>query len=162
MGTGFAQSSYIGLKNPPIIGASGVLFLFLFLFLPSISLAASITHSLTAPSALSSIGRPSLRHTNVHQTLTGEALSPDSIKIPAVSALFADVQATTTSARIVVVCFPRRFSNALWRAALIIFHQDSRSNRALRSCALITVKQATTSADVVVVCFERHSSNADR
>jgi len=34
--------------------------------------------------------------------------------------------------------------------------------RAIRSCALITVKQTTTSAGAVVVCFARHSSNAER
>jgi len=75
--------------------------------LVSISLAATITHSYAAPSALLSIGRSSLpnqKHhqlyfsffvlSNAHQTLTGEALSPDSIKIPALSALFGDVHSS--------------------------------------------------------------------
>jgi len=72
--------------------------------LVSISLAATITLSYAAPSALLSVGRPLLpnqKHhqldfsffvlSNVHQTLSGEALSPDSIMIPALSALFGDV-----------------------------------------------------------------------
>jgi len=75
--------------------------------LVSISLTATITLSYAAPSALLSIGRPSLTNqkhyqldfsflvlSNVHQTLTGEALLPDSIKILALSALFGDVHSS--------------------------------------------------------------------
>jgi len=107
-------------KKPAIIGASGVDLTTANFYDPlphlhatysqsqrplfSISLAATITHSYDAPSALLSFGRPSLPNQkhhqldffffvlcNVHQTLTGEALSPDSFKIPALNALFGDV-----------------------------------------------------------------------
>jgi len=91
---------------------------------------------------------------DICQTLTDEALLSYSTTLLALSALFGEVHASQSKQQHhqleLWLSVSHDVCQTLFGGELIIFHEDYRSERALRSCALITIEPTTTSAAVVV------------